>query len=253
MNRRKEKGMIKRGLKKQETSDNLLKSSEEFHTKNIRKKSVLTIIKKLLFSYGRGVLYAILIIYGILCIAGLPHVVTDSFTVLVKNLASESNSSVWSDYMILYNKRMLIFILALIALILPSIYRCIKNYLERKSKSEIIKDILKSLDILQAFYLISIAASLLLTWGIVCCLIYIENIEIIRKITVSSAGSDIIKFLFYLMIPVFVIEVVIRIIQVFAKNEKLESRCLKNMIHEWNKADDVSLGDRERNKENEQL
>ena len=55
------------------------------------------------------------------------------------------------------------------------------------------------------------------------------------------------------MIPVFVIEVVIRIIQVFAKNEKLESRCLKNMIHEWNKANDVSPGNIERNKENEQL
>lgn len=231
-------------FEEQKVFDYLLESSEEFNTKNISKKSVLTIIRNLIFSFGERVLCSILIICGFLCVFEILHMFLNAFVEVLLE-ASLNDSVEWSNIKILDFKEM--FIYAFIVPILLGIYRWAKNYLKKKSRTEIIKDILKSLDILQAFYLISIAASLLLTLGIVCCLIYIENIEIIRKITVSSAGSDIIKFLFYLMIPIFVIEVVIRIIQVFAKNEKLESRCLKNMIHEWNKADDVSLSDRERN------
>ena len=242
MGSRKEKGMTKRErreLEEQQTFDCLADDIKK--TRN--KKSGLEIAKKITVSFIESILGAVVFVYGILCVCGLPHM---AFDALLRSSGSE-----WSDFMILYMKRISIFFLALATLKFPSVYRRVKNYLKKKSRTEIIKDILKSLDILQAFYLISIAFSLLLTLGIVCCLIYIENIEIIRKITVSSAGSDIIKFLFYLMIPVFVIEVVIRIIQFYARDAKLESRYLINMIKEWkykdlSQADSVSPSDTER-------
>ena len=203
---------------------------EEFHTNNTSKKSVLTIIRKLIFSFGEGVLCAILIICGFLCIFEILHMSLNAFVEVLLE-TSQNDSIEWSNIKIPDYKQMFIFFFAFIVPILLGIYRWSKNYLKKKSRTEIVKDILKSLDILQTFYLISIATSLLLTLGIIYCLLYIENIEIIRKITDYSASSDIVKLLFYLMIPVFVIEVIIRIIQFYAKDTKLESRCLKNLIN----------------------
>lgn len=237
MNCRKEKGMTKREqreLKEQEAFDYLSKSSEEFRTEDTKNSSGSENIKNLVFSFVKAVLWTAQLIYGLLCIFGFPHMLFDSFIAFFKNKFSLSDSFEWSGFMILYAKRVIIFSATFAALKFPSMYKRVKNYLKRKSKLEVIKDILCTLDTVQTIYLLSITSFFLLIL-VVLGLFYLACIGICGSAPAISINFfNTVKVLFYCMLPIFVMESAIQIIQFFFKEARMESRCLRNMINEKN-------------------
>ena len=224
----------RRKLEEQEVFDYLLESSEEFRTEDMKNSSGSENIRNLVFSFVKAVLWATQLIYGLLCILGFPHMLFDSFISFWKNEFSPSSRFEWSEFMILYVRRVIIFSVVFAALKFPSMYKKVKNYLRRNSKPEVIKDILCTLDALQTYYLLGITGLFLLIFAILI-LLYLACIGICGSapsITIDFINT--VEVLFYCMLPIFVMESAIQIIQFFFKEARMESRCLRNMINERN-------------------